>query len=221
MAVTGAAPVTRASARGDDVGVEAVGVDAVLCLEPDDQGTEHRREDVGWGDGRHETVVDPGGEALGQPVMGLARPGPHGLGHLGVAGGAQPQLALEQQEPAGLVARVRHHVGGHGPQAVLDGGGQLELGGDDRQERVGPFVEQGQEQTLLGAEVGVDRARGPSRRVGHGVDRDGVDAPLREEAGGRVEEAGPGVGLALLLGPGHWAPSRSAGLESELRLRKS
>ena len=61
-------------------------------------------------------------------------PGPHGLRHLWVTRGAQPHLALEQQEAAGLDARVRHHVGGHGPQAVLDGGCQFELGGDDGQQ---------------------------------------------------------------------------------------
>ena len=59
-------------------------------------------------------------------------------------------------------------------------------------ERVGPFVEQRQEQSLLRAEVRVDRPRGPSRRVGHGVDRDGVDAPLREQARRRRRGGGPG-----------------------------
>ena len=207
--VGSAAPVTEGQGRGHHVGVEALGVDAVLGLEADDQSAEHRGEDVGRCDGSHQAVVDPRREALGEPVMRLAGPGPHGLGHLGVARGAQPQLALEQQEAAGLVARVRHHVGGDGPQAVLDGGCQFEFGGDDRHQGMGPLVEQRQEQALLRAEVGVDRTRGAPGRVGHGVDGHGVDAPLGEQAGGRVEKAGPGVGLSLLLGSWHRAPRRT------------
>ena len=90
-------------------------------------------------------------------------------------------------------------IGGHGPQAVGDVGGQLELGGDDGDEGLLPVVEQGQEQALLGAEVVVDRTRGPAGGLGHGVDRDGVDAVVGEQGGGGVEEPRAGVGLALLL----------------------
>ena len=71
---------------------------------------------------------------------------------------------------------------------------------------MGPLVEQRQEQALFRAEVGVDRSRRASGRVSHGIDGHGVDTPLGEQARGRVQKAGPGVGLALFLGSRHRAP---------------
>ena len=199
----GGGPRHHRQCRGHLGCVEAGGVDAMLCLEADHERPEHRGQHVGLSHRSHEAFCDPGCETPRQPFVCFAGTGPHGAGHLGIARGTKPQLAFEQQEPAGLVAGVGHHIDRHGAQPVLDRGRQLELGGDDSDERVRPFVEQRQEESLLRPEMRVDGSRSSSRFVADGVHRHGVDAALGEQRGGGVEETGASLGLALLLGPCH------------------
>lgn len=114
---------------------------------------------------------------------------------------------FEQQEATGLLAGRHDDVAGHGPQPLAELGGQLQLGQDHRHHRMLPFVEQGQQQTLLRTEVVVHRSRGAVSRFRHRVHRDGVHSLFSEQLGSGLEQLLAGLGLALPLSGGHLGDS--------------
>ena len=148
----------------------------------------------------------PAVQLAGAEAAGLGVPGPDHVGHLGVAGGPQPELVLEERPPAGLASGVAGHVVPHRGQLARGRVGDRHLGQQHGAHRVLPRVEEGQQQALLAAEVGVDRTGGPAGGLGHRVHRHRVDALVGEEVGGRGEQARSGLGLAFLLGLGHVPP---------------
>ena len=153
----------------------------------------------------------PAVELSGAEPACLGIPLPDHLGHLGVTGRPQPELVLEEGPGS------RGPVAGGGD--VLPYGGELtersivhgHLGQQHGQGRVLPRVQQGQQQPLLVPEVGVHGSRGSSGGLGHRIHGHRVDALLGEEIGGRGQQPGPGLGLALLLGLRHVPPLGRSG----------
>ena len=106
---------------------------------------------------------------------------------------------LEQEEPARPLGGPAEEVfpqGGHPNRQVL---GATELGVDVHDQGLAEVVEQGEQQPLLAAEMGVDGAGGAARRRGHGVDGHPVDPLVGEAFGGGGQQPGPCLGLALVL----------------------
>ncbi len=195
--MTGGDIEDAAQSRRGRVEVDGFGIDAVVGLQADDEGPEDGGQGVGVVDGLDDAGGHPGGETASHAGVGFGPPDPQSGGHIGIAGGAQGELPFEEEQAAGLLRGIDDQVGGYGPESLRQTGGQLELGGDDGDEGLLPLVEEGQEESLFGAEVVVDGARGAAGGLGHQVDRDGVDAVVGEELGGGREQALPGVGLAL------------------------
>ena len=151
-------------------------------------------------------LVGPGDEAVGE----LAADGGVALGegraHLGVAGAVQPQLELEQQPHLAHLVMATGDADPCRTDHLVEVGGVVDLGHDPRGGLLLPLLEQGQQQALLVAEVAVQRAGRAVGGVGDGFGGDGVEALAGEEVGRGREQAGTGVGLALLLGAGHCGP---------------
>ena len=138
---------------------------------------------------------------------GLGVAHPQDVGHLRVAGGPEPQLLFEDR-PARRALGVGgvRHVGPHGGQLAGGGVTDRHLGEQHGQDGVLPRVEQGEQEALLRAEVGVDGPRRAPGGLGYGVHRHGVDALVGEEVGRGGQQPRPGLRFALLLRPGHVPP---------------
>ena len=163
----GVAPVTAARMRATSSVSRLCGVDAVLGLEADRPGPGTPwRGCRGRRDGMHQpSSIQAAKPLVSQSWASRAR-ARIAVATSGSRAARSHSSRSSKEQATGLVARVRDHIGGHGPQAVLDGGGQFELGGDHGHERMRPIVEQRQEQSLLRAEVGVHRTRRPPGRSG-------------------------------------------------------
>ncbi len=179
------------------------GIESLLHGETGQQGLDQDRQLVGRGARYGPHGRRPPVDARRAVAEGLGVPHPDHVGDLGVADRSQPQFLLEHGPAGRLPVRGVGHVGPDGAELAGGGIGHRHLGEEHGQDRVLPGVEEGEQEALLGTEVGVDGAGGPACSFGHGVDGHGVDALVGEELGGCGEQASPGLRLPFPLRPGH------------------
>ena len=127
----GVAPVTSASAEADHGGVEAIGVDAMLRLEAEDHGPERRGQVVGRA---RSAAPSPSSIQVAKPRVirscDSRRRARRAAATSGSRAARSHSSCSSSRSRRVCSLGFGDHVGGHGPQAVLDAGGQLELGGD-------------------------------------------------------------------------------------------